>query len=64
MKLANSAWLGLVSAAAIVAMFLDFATYTSDEDPSIDIATTASIATDDGKSLDIPTFVIRGPGEE
>jgi hypothetical protein len=62
MKLANSAWLGLVSAAAIVAMFLDFATYTSDEDPSIDIATTASIATDDGKSLDIPTFVIRGPG--
>jgi hypothetical protein len=61
MKLANSAGLGLVSAAAIVAMFLDFATYTSGEDPGIDVATTASIATD-GKGLDVPTFVIRGPG--
>ncbi|ATU90675.1 hypothetical protein [Phyllobacterium zundukense] len=61
MKLAGTAWLGLVSTAAIVAMFLDFATYTSSGEADIDVGTTASIATVE-TSLDVPTFVIRGPG--
>jgi hypothetical protein len=62
MKLANTAWLGLVSAAAIVAMFLDFATFTSTEESAgIDVETTASIPASE-PSVDVPTFVISGPG--
>ncbi len=60
MRLAGTAWLGLVSTAAIVAMFLDFATYTSDEEADIDVSTTSSITGE--LRLDRPTFVIRGPG--
>jgi hypothetical protein len=62
MKSANTAWFGLVSTAAIVAMFLDFAAFTSSEEVAdIDAGTTASISTKDD-SLDVPTFVISGPG--
>lgn len=61
MKLANTTWFGLVSAAAIVAMFLDFATYTSSEEADIDVGTTASIAADE-ISMDVPTFIISSPG--
>ncbi len=61
MKPANTAWLGLVSAVAIIAMFLDFATYTSGGEPEIDASTTASITPEDA-SFDVPTFVIGGPG--
>lgn len=61
MRLAGKTWLGLVSAAAIAAMFLDFATYTSSEEADIDAGTTASIATAN-PDLVVPTFVISGPG--
>lgn len=61
MRLAGTAWLGLLSAMAIVAMFVDFATYTSSDDADdIDAGTTSSITGE--LRLDKPTFVIRGPG--
>jgi hypothetical protein len=65
MKPANTVLLALVSTVAVIAMFLDFATYTSGEETKIDAATTASITKDEprqGSVLDMPTFVISGPG--
>ena len=60
MRLAGTAWLGLVSTAAIVAMFLDFATYTSIEGADVDVGITSSIPEE--LRLDMQTFVIRSPG--
>jgi len=61
MKPANTVWLALASALAVAAMFLDFATYTSGEEPTIDAATTASV-TKEEPALNVPIFVISGPG--
>ncbi|MBZ9657327.1 hypothetical protein [Phyllobacterium lublinensis] len=62
MKLAGTAWFGLMSTAAIIAMFLDFATYRDNEDPEVDAGMTTASITAESSDLDRPTFVIRGPG--
>ena len=61
MLLGKTTCLGFVTAVAVVAMFLDFATFTSDEDADVDIQTTASVPADTG-SHDVPRFVISSPG--
>ncbi|CAN7297952.1 hypothetical protein LJR231_001496 [Phyllobacterium sp. LjRoot231] len=61
MLLGKTTCLGFVTAAAVVAMFLDFATFTSDEDADVDTQTTASVAPG-ASSLDVPRFVISSPG--
>ena len=61
MKPANTVWLALVSALAIIAMFLDFATYTARDEPAIDAVTTASV-TKEEPGINAPAFVISGPG--
>lgn len=61
MKAANTVWLALVSALAVTAMFLDFATYTSGEEPAVDASTTASV-TKEKAPIDVPIFLISGPG--
>ncbi|SDO76439.1 hypothetical protein SAMN05428967_0009 [Phyllobacterium sp. YR620] len=65
MKPANTVLLALVSAVAVIAMFLDFATYTSGGETNVDTVTTASITSEEPRQngiLDVPTFVISGPG--
>ncbi len=61
MLLGKTTCLGFVTTAAVVAMFLDFATFTSDEDADVDTRTTSSVATE-ASSLDVPRFVISSPG--
>ncbi|MBB3233167.1 hypothetical protein [Phyllobacterium endophyticum] len=62
MNFGRTTWIGLLSAAGVVAMFLDFATFTSEDDAGVDIRTTASVATEK-QSLEAPRFVISSLGD-